>query len=214
MRITPLVVGPLQANCYLVADEESGEAVLIDPGDEGQRIARLVRDAGVTLKAIWLTHGHCDHVGGIASLFHAGYLVPIHLHPDDAPLYDRAAEIGAMFGMSVEQPPPPDQVLASGQELRVGRHRFTALHTPGHAPGHVIFVGDDVALTGDLLFAGSIGRTDLPFANPAAMVSSLERVAALPDATVVHPGHGPATTIERERATNPFLTGLARVVGA
>ena len=214
MKITPLVVGPLAANCYLVADQRSGEAVLVDPGDEGERIARAVRDAGVTLTAIWLTHGHFDHVGGIAALFHAGYLVPIHLHPDDAPIYERAAEIGAMYGVAVEQPPPPDQVLSPGQELRVGRHLFTTLHTPGHAPGHVIFVADGVALTGDLLFAGSIGRTDLPLASPAAMVSSLERVAALPDATVVHPGHGPATTIARERATNPFLTGVARVAGA
>jgi glyoxylase-like metal-dependent hydrolase (beta-lactamase superfamily II) len=214
VRITPLVVGPLQANCWLVADERSGEAVLVDPGDEGERIARAVRDAGVTLTAIWLTHAHFDHVGGISSLFHAGFVVPIHLHPDDRPLYERAAESGAMFGVRVDAPPPPDQVLATGQELRVGRHAFTVVHTPGHAPGHVIFVGDGVALTGDLLFAGSIGRTDLPLADPAAMASSLERVAALPDETVVHPGHGPSTTIGRERATNPFLNGVARVVGA
>ena len=214
MKITPIVVGPLQANCYLVADEESGDAVLVDPGDEGARIARAVRDAGVTLTAIWLTHAHFDHVGGIASLFHAGHLVPIHLHPDDRPLYERAAESGAIFGVPVDQPPPPDQVLAAGQELRVGRHVFTVMHTPGHAPGHVIFVSDGVVLAGDLLFAGSIGRTDLPLANPAAMVSSLERVSALPDETIVHPGHGPSTTIARERATNPFLTGVARVIGA
>jgi hydroxyacylglutathione hydrolase len=214
VKITPIAVGPLQANCYLVADERSGEAVLVDPGDEGARIARAVRDAGVTLTAVWLTHAHFDHVGGIAALFHAGFLVPIHLHPDDAPVYERATEIGALYGLAVEQPPPPDQVLASGQELRVGRHVFTALHTPGHSPGHVVFVGDEVVLSGDLLFAGSIGRTDLPLANPTAMVASLERVAALAETMVVHPGHGSSTTIGRERATNPFLKGLARPVGA
>jgi glyoxylase-like metal-dependent hydrolase (beta-lactamase superfamily II) len=210
----PLAVGPLQANCYFLVDEPTGEAVLVDPGDDGDRIARAVRDAGATLTAVWLTHGHCDHVGGIAALFHAGLLCPIHLHPDDLPLYERAAEIGTMFGMRVEQPPPPDQVLAAGQELRVGRQRFTVVHTPGHSPGHVAFVGDGLVLSGDLLFAGSIGRTDLPLSNPAAMASSLERIAALPEATVVHPGHGPSTTIARERSTNPFLTGLVRVVGA
>ena len=214
MRVVPLAVGPLQANCYLLVDESSGEAVLVDPGDDGDRIARSVRDAGATLTAVWLTHGHCDHVGGIAALFHGGLLCPIHLHPDDLPLYERAAEIGTMFGMRVEQPPPPDQVLAAGPELRVGGHPFTVVHTPGHSPGHVAFVGDGLVLSGDLLFAGSIGRTDLPLSNPAAMASSLERIAALPDATVVLPGHGPSTTIARERSTNPFLTGLVRVVGA
>ena len=214
MRVATITVGPLQANCYLVVDEERGEAVVVDPGDEGARIARAVREAGATLTAVWLTHAHCDHVGGIAALFHAGFLVPIHLHPDDRPIYDRTAEIGAAYGMAVEQPPPPDHALATGQVLHVGRHAFTVLHTPGHAPGHVVFVGEGIALAGDLLFAGSIGRTDLPLSSPVAMASSLERVAALDPATVVYPGHGPATTIARELASNPFLNGVARVVGA
>ena len=120
----------------------------------------------------------------------------------------------AMYGLPFDQPDAPDVMLGDGDVLEVGGLRFEVLHTPGHAPGHVVFHGHGVALVGDCLFAGSIGRTDLPMSNPRDLAASLDRIVALPDDTVVYPGHGPVTTIGAEAASNPFLTGAARIVGA
>ena len=211
MRITSLTVGPLQENCYLVADEASGDAVLVDPGEEGARLIGAVRDAGVRLRAIWLTHAHFDHVGAVAELRRT-WPVPVHLHPADEPLYERAARSAATYGLSLEQPPPADVALGEGDRLSLGELAFDVLHLPGHSPGHVAFVGQGVAFAGDCLFAGSVGRTDLPLSDPRQLASSLGRLSALPPATVVHPGHGPATTIGEELETNPFLNGSLRLV--
>ena len=213
MRISKVTVGAFQENCYLLVDEASSRAVLVDPGAEGERIVRLVRASGATLEAIWLTHAHVDHVGGIAAVRRA-WNVPIHLHPGDAPLYERAGLQAAYYGVPFEDPPAVDAALADGDVLRLGGATFEVLHTPGHAPGHCVFLGEGMVMAGDLLFAGSIGRTDLPLADPRAMMESLARIAALDPSLVVHPGHGPATAIGRERDTNPFLNGVARVVGA
>lgn len=211
MKIRSITVGAFQENSYLVIDEDEQRAVLIDPGAEPERLIAMVRDAGATLDAIWLTHGHVDHIGGIAGV-RREWPVPVYLHPDDLPLYDRGAEQAAVYGVPFETPERPDRELADGDTLMVGGLRFEVLHTPGHAPGHVIFRHNDVVLGGDLLFAGSIGRTDLPLSDPAAMEDSLARICELDDRTVVYPGHGPRTTIGHERATNGFLTGLARIL--
>ena len=211
MIITPITVGPFEENCYLLADEASREAVLVDPGDEGERIVRQVERAGVHLNAIWLTHAHLDHIGGIAAVRRRWMELPIHLHPMDEPLYAAGAMQAAHYGLPFEEPPPSDRPLADGDVLEVGMLRFRVLHVPGHAPGHVAFEGHGVVFGGDCLFAGSVGRTDLPFASSAELTRSLERLCALPDDTTVHPGHGSATTIGAELATNPFLTGLQRV---
>ncbi|HEU5186272.1 MAG TPA: MBL fold metallo-hydrolase [Gemmatimonadaceae bacterium] len=212
MIVRTLTVGPLEENAYLVVDETTRRGVLIDPGEEAELLLDTVRDERAELEAIWLTHGHMDHVGAIAAIVRATP-VPIYLHPHERPIYDSAAQHGIVFGLRVEQPPPPDRSLADGDTLHVGTLRFSVIHVPGHAPGHVAIHGNGVAFVGDCLFAGSVGRTDLPLASGAQLERSLERICALPDETIVYPGHGPATSIGRERRTNPFLTGTVRITG-
>lgn len=212
MKISSFTVGAFQENAYLVVDEASRECVFIDPGEEGRRLLDALRESGATLKAIWLTHAHLDHVGAVAAIKRA-FDVPIYLHPLDRGLYDRADRQAAAYGLPFEQPPAPDRELAEGDTLTVGSFTFDVMHVPGHAPGHVIFHRDDVAFVGDLVFAGSIGRTDLPGSNPQDMTESLERISTLSPELVLLPGHGPTTTLERELASNPFLNGGARALG-
>lgn len=204
-----MVVGPLEENAYLVIDPETHDAVYVDPGAEGDALVDLVGASDAELRAIWLTHAHFDHTGGIAALRRA-YDVPIYLHPADRPLYDAGAEFAAAYGLPFEDPPPPDEVLAEGQQLHVGNTVFDVVHVPGHAPGHVAFLGHGLVLAGDLIFAGSIGRTDLPYGDPARMLESLERAAGWDPSLIVYPGHGRSTTIAQELHPNPFLSGLAR----
>lgn len=209
MNVSHVTVGALQENCYLVADPERATCVVVDPGGDPDRVVSFVERSGTLPEAVWVTHGHVDHVGAIAAVVRK-WSVPIFLHPLDRPLYDRAHEVATMYGFAdFEQPPKPDVELTDGELLRVGVREFTVHHTPGHSPGHCVFVGRDVMLAGDLLFAGSIGRTDLPLSDGAAMSASLARVAALDPALRVLPGHGPMTTLGHELDTNPFLTGLA-----
>lgn len=213
MRIDHRTVGVFEENCYLLTDEETNRAVLIDPGDEGDRILEMVTGARVTLDAIWLTHGHIDHIGAVAAIKRR-FDVPVYLHPLDLPYYTRlSARAAEMYGIDFEQPDDPDAELADGQELACGALRFQVMHVPGHAPGLVAFTGHGVSFGGDLLFAGSIGRTDLPLGNPSDMSQSLVRyTGALADDVIVYPGHGPSTSIGVEKRTNPFLLGVARLV--
>ena len=204
MKVEWVTVGPFQENSYLVQDPASGHAILIDPGDEAARIISMIRGAGVKLDAIWLTHAHIDHVGAIVAVKRE-WDVPVYLHPDDLVLFRRASQQAAFYGLQIEQPADPDRGLADGDELSVGGTRFSVHHTPGHSPGHVVFLADGVMLGGDLLFAGSIGRTDLPLSDSDAMEASLNHIATFDANTIVYPGHGPPTTIGAELATNPFL---------
>lgn len=183
------------------------DTVLVDPGEEAERFlseaARLRR--GIT--AIWLTHAHLDHIAGVSAV-HRATGAAIHLHPADRALYDGLPEQGRWFGLRLESPPGPDVMLHHGQRLKVGDTAFEVRHLPGHSPGHVCFIGAGVVLGGDVLFEGSIGRTDLPGGDLEALLSGIRReLLVLPDATIVFPGHGPPTTIGREREENPFLVG-------
>ena len=208
MNVEWVTVGPFQENSYLLIDEPSRRAVLVDPGDEAMRIVRLVEAEQATVEAIWLTHGHLDHVGAVAALKRM-WDVPVLLHPSDLVLHRRASQQAAFYGIPFEQPPDPDGTLEDGQRLTIGASTFVVRHTPGHSPGHVVFVGEEIMIGGDLLFAGSIGRTDLPLSNPDAMEQSLGMLSSFNPDLVVYPGHGPPTNIATELATNPFL-GSAR----
>jgi glyoxylase-like metal-dependent hydrolase (beta-lactamase superfamily II) len=210
MIVSSVTVGPFEENCYLVMDAASRRAVLIDPGENDPAIARMVRESGAKLEAIWLTHAHVDHIGGIAAVLRE-WNVPVHLHPLDRVIFDHGAAIARQYQVAFEPPPAPDCELAEGDELEVGTLVFDVLHVPGHAPGHVAFHGHGVLFGGDVLFAGSVGRTDLELCSPAHLEQSLATLATLPPETQVLAGHGPPTTIGQELRTNPFLTGAARI---
>lgn len=195
-------------NCYIVADRETREAVLVDPGEEAELFLARLRSEGLSITAIWLTHAHLDHVAGIAAVKER-FDVPVWLHPADRALYDRAPnQARVLLGADMPPLPPPDREIVPGDPVRVGTCEFEVRYAPGHSPGHVVFVTDGAALVGDVLFAGSVGRVDLPGGNGATLARSIrDQLLTLPDETIVYPGHGPETTIGRERATNPFLTG-------
>lgn len=184
---------------------ESPETVLVDPGEEAARFLAEAARRDRRITAIWLTHAHLDHIAGVSAV-HRATGAPIHLHPADRPLYDGLPEQGRWFGLELDPPPPADVMLHHGQRLAVGDIPFEVRHLPGHSPGHVCFIGGGIVLGGDVLFEGSIGRTDLPGGDLEALLSGIRReLLVLPDATIVYPGHGPITTIGRERAGNPFL---------
>ena len=211
MKIEMLTVGPLEENCYLVIDESTNRAILIDPGDEPDRIVRAVHESGATLDAVWLTHAHFDHVGALAGVLRE-FPVPVYMHPLDAPLHAQAVDSALRYGIRIESPPAPDRQLSEGDRVTVGSEALAVMHVPGHAPGHVVFHNDDVVFGGDCLFAGSIGRTDFEYGDRETLDASLARIMELGDDLTVYPGHGRATTIRAERATNPFLLGQARLL--
>jgi hydroxyacylglutathione hydrolase len=207
LEIVALPNGQFAENCYLLADRATRQAVMVDPGEEPRLFLAELDTRAWALTAVWLTHGHIDHIMGVAAVKEATG-VPVYLHPADRVLYDGLPRQGEWMGLSLEPPPPPDGELTEGQRLHLGAHEFTVRHTPGHSPGSVSFTSPGMVLGGDVLFNGSIGRTDLPGGDLGTLMHSLHAVfMALPDSTIVYSGHGPETTIGVERMTNPFLTG-------
>jgi len=208
MQVVSFEVGPLMENAYLLVDPVAREAIMVDPGDDGDRLVRAIEGSGASLEAIWLTHAHFDHIGAVGQL-RRRFDVPVFLHEDDLALFDAGPMQAAAWGIPFAGDQAPRRRFREGDLVKVGRFSFEVMHTPGHAPGHVTLVGQGIALVGDCLFAGSVGRSDLPLASPADLDRSLARLAALPPETRVLPGHGPETTIGRELRTNPFLQHLA-----
>jgi len=215
MIIESQAVAPFFKNGYVAGCEETREAVLIDPGDEVPSLLAFAERSGLTIRYILLTHAHVDHVTGVAAAKRA-LQVPIYLHHDDLFLYERAIEMGAMFGLKVEPQPPVDAFYTPGQVIAFGKYEVRVLHTPGHCPGGVCLqigkkgTSGTELFVGDTLFAGSIGRTDLPGGDYHTLIASIRDVLLpLGDDAVVHSGHGPDTTIGQERRTNPFLNGQA-----
>jgi glyoxylase-like metal-dependent hydrolase (beta-lactamase superfamily II) len=197
--------GQFLENCYLVGDDATGAAAIIDPGEEWEAFLAELDRRRWRLEAIWLTHAHLDHIVGVAEV-HAATGAPIWLHPGDRALYDTLPQQGLWFGLRLAAPPPPRHALAAGDSVAVAGHRFEVRHTPGHSPGSISLVGKGVVFVGDALFAGSIGRTDLPGGDYDTLITSIRReLLSLPDETIVLSGHGPPTTIAAERAANPFL---------
>ena len=210
MKVIQIPNGQFVENCYLVLDEATGQCAVIDPGEEAGLICHKIATAGAEPVAIWLTHAHIDHVLGVPRV-KSETGVPVVLHEADLPLYRAVPEQAAWFGLHAEPLPAPDQSFAHGDRLHLGGLEFRVAHAPGHSPGHVVLVGHGVVFGGDVLFQGSIGRTDLPGGDFDTLMASIEReLMTLPDSTVVYPGHGPETTVGQERRTNPFLAGVYR----
>jgi hydroxyacylglutathione hydrolase len=205
-----LTVGPLQCNCFILGDVATGEAIVVDPGDEADRILAQVRRHRLTVKAIVQTHAHFDHVGASGPLGEATG-AQICLHRDDTFLYDNLAMQAKLFGVPVPQAAPVSRWYDHGEEVKAGGLALSVIHTPGHTPGSVCLrmAIEGVLFSGDTLFCGSIGRTDLWGGSYEQIMTSIkERLLILPDETVVYPGHGPETTIGDERRSNPFVQQL------
>jgi len=201
-----VTVGPLDTNSYIVLDSESREGILIDAGGESSKILSVVRKHGVKITGIYLTHGHFDHVLAVRDLIEE-LNCKFYVHKQDLEILSQTPlEAKRLLGITIPPPPQPHGWIKEGDVIRVGNLKLRVIHTPGHTPGSVCYVAEGCVFTGDTLFAGSIGRTDLSGGDPEKLISSiLNKLFSLPDDYVVYPGHGPSTMIRVEKAMNPFV---------
>lgn len=205
MLLKRLVVGPFASNCYIVDSESTKEGIIVDPGAEADKILKSVKELGLEIKSIVLTHGHIDHIDALGKVKEATS-AEVALHADDAEFLQQPSGFG--FGLSYQVPPSPDKLLKGGDSIDISDLHFLVLHTPGHSPGSICLLGHGVVFTGDTLFNYGIGRHDLPGGSSSQLMNSLHtKLMVLPDDTIVYPGHGPETTIGREQEGNPFLVG-------
>ena len=209
MILKMLTVGPFQENCYIIGDEESAVGAIVDPGDEAARIAMAVEETNLEIGSIIVTHAHIDHVGAVVVLVDE-YACPVLMHAEAEPMLRQLPTQAMMMGMRFGKVPSVDRHVEDEEILEVGDLSLRSLYTPGHAPGHLAFYAEEegLVLSGDALFAGSVGRVDLPGGSMEVLMRSIEdRLLTLPDDTLVYSGHGPRTTIGNERTSNPFLQG-------
>lgn len=206
--LTTFTPSAVYANCYILKDEASGEALVVDPGAYNRRFEALLRQEGITdLKYILLTHGHFDHIGGVQSLkYHFGGDVVIHSQ-DEGCLSDGDSSLASGFGFE-QNNVKADRVISDGDELTLGNYKIKVIHTPGHTKGSVCYIAPDMIFSGDTLFRGTVGRTDFPGGSFDEMMKSLSRLSALDGDYKVYPGHEENTTLERERRYNPYMKGI------
>jgi len=202
-----IVVGPLSVNCLVLGCNETREGVVVDPGGDVESIIRAVRRHDLAIRYIINTHGHFDHVGGNRQAV-AAFGAPLLIHQADAPMLDRVVDVGRMYGIQCESSPPADGFLAEGMEIGFGEYRMKVLHTPGHTPGGccLYLAQESKVITGDTLFADSIGRSDFPGGSHDQLLESIRsKLFTLPDDVAAYPGHGPETSIGHEKSHNPYF---------
>jgi hydroxyacylglutathione hydrolase len=206
MEYISLIVGPLETNCYLVYCPETLECAVVDPGAEAGNITRQIAEKELKPRLILNTHGHVDHIGANKDIKDK-YDIPLFIHSADSPMLESVLQTEMGLFLGAKDSPPADHFLDDEEEIKIGKSHLKVIHTPGHSPGSVSFLGDGFLLSGDTLFFGGVGRTDLPGGSWQELVSSIKnKILTMPEDMIVLPGHGPHTTVGEEKRSNPFIT--------
>ena len=205
MDYETVVVGALETNCYLVYCQKTRECAVVDPGAEAQKIFRIIYEKNLKPTVLINTHGHVDHVGANKDIKEK-FNIPLYIHASDSPMLDKVQQSELSFFLGAKNSPSPDHFLQDGDSVEVGKSFLQVIHTPGHSPGSVSFLGDGFLISGDTLFCGGVGRTDFPGGSWEELRNSIKnKILNRPDETIILPGHGPSTTVEREKNSNPFI---------